>query len=115
MLDGKTHLVKQGWKGTGHPLKTGGRARPVVIAQKKTLGGIGKDRDESFAFWDQYVIASLLLRTRLLTVLSLYDVAAKTVKLKLPGDDSSTDGDQDVQAPTPVSVIVLFHLLSPSH
>lgn len=55
MLDGQTHLVKQGWKGTGHPLKAGGRARPIVIAQKKTLGGIGRDRDESFAFWDQYV------------------------------------------------------------
>ncbi|KAB5589260.1 hypothetical protein CTheo_7297 [Ceratobasidium theobromae] len=80
MLDGRTHLVRQGWKGTGHPLKTGGRARPVVIAQKKTLGGIGKDRDESFAFWDH-----------------LYDVAAKTIKLKIPGDDSPADSDQDGQ------------------
>ncbi|CAE6459902.1 hypothetical protein RSOLAG22IIIB_01736 [Rhizoctonia solani] len=82
MLDGQTHLVKQGWKGHGHPLKVGGRSRPVVIAQKKTLGGIGKDRDESFAFWDH-----------------LYDVAAKTIKLKLPGDDSSADSDQESQNP----------------
>ncbi|QRW27018.1 hypothetical protein RhiXN_01613 [Rhizoctonia solani] len=80
MLDGQTHLVKQGWKGVGHPLKAGGRSRPVVVAQKKTLGGIGKDRDESFAFWDH-----------------LYDVAAKTIKLKLPGDESSADSDQENQ------------------
>ncbi|KAG8731981.1 hypothetical protein FRC11_001260 [Ceratobasidium sp. 423] len=78
MLDGQTHLVKQGWKGAGHPLKAGGRSRPVVVAQKKTLGGIGKDRDESFAFWDH-----------------LYDVAAKTIKLKLPGDESPADSDQE--------------------
>ncbi|CAE6482865.1 unnamed protein product [Rhizoctonia solani] len=78
MLDGQTHLVKQGWKGAGHPLKAGGRSRPVVIAQKKTLGGIGKDRDESFAFWDH-----------------LYDVAAKTIKLKLPADESPADNDQE--------------------
>ncbi|KAH7340663.1 hypothetical protein B0J17DRAFT_652357 [Rhizoctonia solani] len=83
MLDGQTHLVKQGWKGAGHPLKTGGRSRPVVIAQKKTLGGIGKDRDESFAFWDH-----------------LYDVAAKTIKLKLPEDESPTDNDKEIQTPT---------------
>ncbi|CCO28813.1 hypothetical protein RSOLAG1IB_00553 [Rhizoctonia solani AG-1 IB] len=78
MLDGQTHLVKQGWRGAGHPLKAGGRSRPIVIAQKKTLGGIGKDRDESFAFWDH-----------------LYDVAAKTIKLKLPGDESPADSDQE--------------------
>ncbi|KDN51893.1 hypothetical protein RSAG8_00444, partial [Rhizoctonia solani AG-8 WAC10335] len=81
MFDGQTHLVKQGWKGTGHPLKAGGRSRPIVIAQKKTLGGIGKDRDESFAFWDH-----------------LYDVAAKTIKLKLPGDESPADSDQEPAA-----------------
>ncbi|CAE6455179.1 unnamed protein product [Rhizoctonia solani] len=82
MLDGQTHLVKQGWKGTGHPLKAGGRSRPVVITQKKTLGGIGKDRDESFAFWDH-----------------LYDVAAKTIKLKLLGDESPADSDQESRSP----------------
>ncbi|CAE6423532.1 unnamed protein product [Rhizoctonia solani] len=78
MLDGQTHLVKQGWKGSGHPLKVGGRSRPVIIAQKKTLAGIGKDRDESFAFWDH-----------------LYDVAAKTIKLKLSGDESPVDSDKE--------------------
>ncbi|CAE6518505.1 unnamed protein product [Rhizoctonia solani] len=82
MLDGQTHLAKQGWKGVGHPLKAGGRSRPVVIAQKKTLGGIGKDRDESFAFWDH-----------------LYEVAAKTIKLKLPGDESPGDSDQESRNP----------------
>ncbi|KAF8758783.1 dna-directed rna polymerase ii subunit rpb1 [Rhizoctonia solani] len=94
MLDGQTHLVKQGWKGVGHPLKAGGRSRPVVVAQKKTLGGIGKDRDESFAFWDH-----------------LYDVAAKTIKLKLPGDESSADSDQENQNSAIVSISTLWFLL----
>ncbi|QRW00417.1 hypothetical protein RhiJN_28435 [Ceratobasidium sp. AG-Ba] len=84
MLDGQTHLVKQGWKGTGHPLKEGGRARPIVIAQKKTLGGIGKDRDESFAFWDH-----------------LYDVAAKSIKFKIPAEDGESDEEREEQISAP--------------
>ncbi|KAG8719746.1 hypothetical protein FRC08_002106 [Ceratobasidium sp. 394] len=84
MLDGQTHLVKQGWKGAGHPLKAGGRARPIVIAQKKTLGGIGKDRDESFAFWDH-----------------VYDVAAKSIKFKIPAEDEEPSSEQEgTPAPT---------------
>ncbi|KAG8765338.1 hypothetical protein FRC12_007550 [Ceratobasidium sp. 428] len=86
MLDGQSHLVKQGWKGVGHPLKAGGRARPIIIAQKKTLGGIGKDRDESFAFWDH-----------------LYDVAAKSIKLSIPSDNETTSNEREE---TPVQV---FH------
>ncbi|QRV86366.1 hypothetical protein RhiJN_14384 [Ceratobasidium sp. AG-Ba] len=84
MLDGQTHLVKQGWKGAGHPLKEGGRARPVVIAQKKTLGGVGKDRDESFAFWDH-----------------LYDVAAKSIKFKIPAEDGESDEEREEQISAP--------------
>ncbi|KAG8745962.1 hypothetical protein FRC10_006525 [Ceratobasidium sp. 414] len=82
MLDGQTHLVKQGWKGAGHPLKAGGRTRPIIIAQKKTLGGIGRDRDESFAFWDH-----------------LYDVAAKSIKFKIPAEDAESSSEQE-EAPT---------------
>ncbi|KAG9128487.1 hypothetical protein FRC07_009711 [Ceratobasidium sp. 392] len=83
MLDGQNHLVKQGWKGAGHPLKAGGRSRPIVIAQKKTLGGIGKDRDESFAFWDH-----------------LYDVAAKSIKFKIPAEDAESNGEQGEEVST---------------
>lgn len=103
MLDGQTHLVKQGWKGAGHPLKAGGRARPIVIAQKKTLGGIGKDRDESFAFWDQYVTYFLNIELMsYIVLLSLYDIAAKSIKFKVPADDAEADSDQEASA-VPVS------------
>lgn len=73
------HLVKQGWKGKGTgkwccaetcsaswhcatttmltrlppALKNGHATRPIPVVQKKTLSGIGKDRDESIPFWDQ--------------------------------------------------------------
>jgi hypothetical protein len=102
MLDGQTHLVKQGWKGAGHPLKAGGRSRPIIIAQKKTLGGIGKDRDESFAFWDQCVIFIHLLQCDLISP-SLYDIAAKSIKFKIPSEDQESNSDQDESNPAPVS------------
>ena len=54
-LDGHAHLVSQGWAGKGSGLRQGAINRPVVVAQKKTLSGIGKDRDEAFPFWDQLV------------------------------------------------------------
>lgn len=54
-LDGHAHLVSQGWSGVGSGLRHGAIARPVVVVQKKTLSGIGKDRDEAFPFWDQCV------------------------------------------------------------
>jgi hypothetical protein len=52
-LDGHGYLVSQGWKGKGTALREGAISRPIAIAQKKTLGGVGKDRDEAFPFWDQ--------------------------------------------------------------
>ncbi len=52
-LDGHAHLVRQGWSGKGSGLRHGAIAKPVTIIQKKTLSGIGKDRDEAFPFWDQ--------------------------------------------------------------
>jgi hypothetical protein len=52
-LDGHAYLVSQGWKGKGNGLRRDAINRPVIIAQKKTLAGIGKDRDEAFPFWDQ--------------------------------------------------------------
>ena len=60
-IDGHAYLVKQGWGGKGTGLRHGAIARPVTITQKKTLSGVGKDRDEAFPFWDQYVSYSFLL------------------------------------------------------
>ena len=55
-LDGHSYLVAQGWSGKGSGLRHGSISRPLAIPQKKTLSGLGKDRDEAFPFWDQYVV-----------------------------------------------------------
>lgn len=55
-LDGHSFLVAQGWSGKGTGLRQGAITRPITVSQKKTLSGIGKDRDEAFPFWDQYVV-----------------------------------------------------------
>ncbi len=52
-LDGHSYLVAQGWAGKGSGLREGAISRPLAIAQKKNLAGLGKDRDEAFPFWDQ--------------------------------------------------------------
>lgn len=54
-LDGHSYLVAQGWSGKGTGLRQGAISRPLAIHQKKTLAGLGKDRDEAFPFWDQCV------------------------------------------------------------
>jgi hypothetical protein len=54
-LDGYSYLVSQGWGGKGEALREGAINRPLTVSQKKSLSGIGKDRDEAFPFWDQYV------------------------------------------------------------
>jgi hypothetical protein len=54
-LDSHSYLRAQGWEGTGKALREGAISRPIAIAQKKTLAGLGKDRDEAFPFWDQCV------------------------------------------------------------
>jgi hypothetical protein len=55
-LDGHNYLVSQGWGGKGKALRDGAISRPLIVAQKKNLSGVGKDRDEAFPFWDQCVI-----------------------------------------------------------
>jgi len=55
MLDVAGHLTSFGWKGHGTALREGAIARPLLVSQKKSLSGLGKDRDEAFPFWDQYV------------------------------------------------------------
>ncbi|KAG9026106.1 hypothetical protein FRB95_009383 [Tulasnella sp. JGI-2019a] len=59
-FDPSVHLASQGWGGHGQPLRpnSNGLRKPIVVAQKKTLGGVGKDRDVSFAFWDHVYAAS---------------------------------------------------------
>jgi hypothetical protein len=52
-LDGHSYLISQGWSGKGTGLRQGAISRPLAIPQKKTLAGVGNDRDEAFPFWDQ--------------------------------------------------------------
>jgi len=52
-LDGHSYLLSKGWTGKGTGLRHGAIARPLAIPQKRTLAGLGKDRDEAFPFWDQ--------------------------------------------------------------
>ncbi|KAG8849051.1 hypothetical protein FRB96_000951 [Tulasnella sp. 330] len=59
-FDPSVHLASQGWGGLGEPLRpnSNGLRKPIILSQKKTLGGVGKDRDISFAFWDHVYAAS---------------------------------------------------------
>lgn len=58
MLDVAGHLSSFGWQGHGTALRDGAITRPLLVAQKKSLAGLGKDRDEAFPFWDQCVRAA---------------------------------------------------------
>lgn len=46
------YLHGLGWQGEGTGLRKGALAKPITVAQKKTLAGVGKDRDTSFAWWE---------------------------------------------------------------
>ncbi|KAF9533205.1 hypothetical protein CPB83DRAFT_903181 [Crepidotus variabilis] len=72
-LDGHTYLVNQGWGGKGKALREGALSRPLAIPQKKTLAGLGKDRDEAFPFWDHLFLA-----------------AAKSIQVKCSSDDEDS-------------------------
>ena len=63
-LDSHSFLVAQGWAGKGTALREGAISRPLALTQKKTLSGLGKDRDEAFPFWDQYVHQKLFIKER---------------------------------------------------
>ncbi|KZP33468.1 hypothetical protein FIBSPDRAFT_847394 [Athelia psychrophila] len=80
-LDGHSYLVAQGWSGKGTGLRQGAISRPLAIPQKKTLSGLGKDRDEAFPFWDH-----------------LYTAAASTIKIKVDSDDEDGSGDSSLPA-----------------
>ncbi|KAF8908890.1 hypothetical protein CPB84DRAFT_1703262 [Gymnopilus junonius] len=74
-LDGHSYLVAQGWSGKGTGLRQGAISRPLAIPQKRTLAGVGKDRDEAFPFWDH-----------------LFSAAAKSIQVKCLSDDEE-EGD----------------------
>ncbi|KAJ7259553.1 hypothetical protein B0H12DRAFT_1108669, partial [Mycena haematopus] len=76
-LDGHSYLVSQGWTGSGTGLRQGAITRPLAIPQKKTLAGLGKDRDEAFPFWDH-----------------LFSAASKSIQIKISGDDSDDSNSE---------------------
>ncbi|KAI0755132.1 hypothetical protein C8Q80DRAFT_1266630 [Daedaleopsis nitida] len=76
-LDGHAHLVSQGWSGKGNGLRHGAIKKPVTIIQKKTLAGIGKDRDEAFPFWDH-----------------VFQAAAVSISVKVHNSDDESDSEQ---------------------
>nr|GAT60139.1 predicted protein [Mycena chlorophos] len=77
-LDTHQYLVGQGWSGSGTGLRQGAIARPIAVTQKKTLAGLGKDRDEAFPFWDH-----------------LFSAASKSIQIKLNSDDSDAGSDSE--------------------
>ncbi|KAJ6621905.1 hypothetical protein B0H10DRAFT_2016426, partial [Mycena sp. CBHHK59/15] len=72
-LDGHSYLVSQGWTGKGTGLRQGAITRPLTVPQKKTLAGLGKERDEAFPFWDH-----------------LFSAASKSIQIKISGDDEDS-------------------------
>ncbi|KIP10223.1 hypothetical protein PHLGIDRAFT_115680 [Phlebiopsis gigantea 11061_1 CR5-6] len=80
-IDGHAYLVSQGWEGKGSGLRHGSISRPVIIAQKKNMAGIGKDRDEAFPFWDH-----------------VFTTAASSIKIKVYDSDS-----EDTESSTPAA------------
>ncbi|KAI9443134.1 hypothetical protein H4582DRAFT_1847059 [Lactarius indigo] len=74
-LDGHAFLVNQGWSGAGTGLRNGSISRPISIPQKRTLAGIGKDRDEAFPFWDH-----------------LFTVAASAIQIECFSSDDEDGG-----------------------
>ena len=92
MLDGHEYLAKRGWKGKGTALRSGGIAKPLTVTQKRTLSGLGKDRDEAFPFWEH-----------------VYNTSVGAIKIKL--DDSDTGSEDDDRE---VCMCVLYVTLRPN-
>lgn len=47
-----TYLTEQGWEGKGHGLRKGSIRKPLTVAHKTNLAGLGKERDTGYAWWD---------------------------------------------------------------
>ncbi|KAF7314343.1 hypothetical protein MKEN_00906900 [Mycena kentingensis (nom. inval.)] len=80
-LDTHSYLVGQGWSGSGTGLREGAISRPLAIPQKKTLAGLGKDRDDAFPFWDH-----------------LFSAASKSIQIKISTSDDSDAETSDADA-----------------
>ncbi|KAG8935542.1 hypothetical protein FRC02_007686 [Tulasnella sp. 418] len=74
-IDAGGYLASRGWKGKGKPLRANSIAKPVILSQKKSLSGVGRDRDDQFAFWDH-----------------IYSVSAQTISIKLHSDEEDDTG-----------------------
>ncbi|PAV17031.1 ribosome biogenesis [Pyrrhoderma noxium] len=95
-LDGHSYLVAQGWSGKGSGLRHGSISKPLAIPQKKTLSGLGKDRDDAFPFWDH-----------------VFNVAAKTIQVKIHKDeDDSSNSDPDIPDQLPALIRTSTGLIS---
>lgn len=60
------YLTKQGWKGHGTPLdgeKGRGLKKPLIIPQKRNLGGVGQNRDRAVEWWDDIFAVGIALRS----------------------------------------------------
>jgi len=79
MLDCHEYLAKRGWKGKGTALRSGGIAKPINVTQKRTLSGLGKDRDEAFPFWEH-----------------VYDASISAVNIKVHDSDTDSEGEEQV-------------------
>ncbi|PKI85428.1 hypothetical protein MVES_000447 [Malassezia vespertilionis] len=64
-LDSQKYLTKQGWRGHGLSLDNEGRGlkRPIVIAQKRNLGGVGQNRDRAVEWWDDVFASNDIVLT----------------------------------------------------
>ncbi|KAF8527451.1 hypothetical protein BU17DRAFT_61596 [Hysterangium stoloniferum] len=81
MLDSVGYLTSLGWEGKGSGLREGSASRPLAIPKKRTLAGLGKDRDEAFPFWDH-----------------VFSAAAKSIKIKISDDEEGeTTADSSSQ------------------
>jgi len=85
-LNSDAYLRKQGWEGSGSGLRKGALSKPLAIPQKRNLGGLGKDRDEAYPFWDH-----------------LFTAASKTITIRLHTDEDS-DATPPTVSPTPPSL-----------
>ena len=89
-LDGHAHLVAQGWSGKGTGLRSGAIAKPITVIQKKNLGGVGKDRDEAFPFWDQYVCNLRKCLLALTSSSSVFQAASVSIQVKVHDSDDES-------------------------
>ncbi|KAN0060552.1 hypothetical protein ACQY0O_007013 [Thecaphora frezii] len=98
-LNTNTYLISQGWAGLGVPLDGAngrGLKKPLSIVPKRTLSGIGKDRDRSNEWWD-----------------SIFTAGAKSIQLGRSLPSPSLPGLPE--APKPSSTMSLASLAKRQH